>query len=43
MSGPSDLLLRRTLAMSGPSDLLLRKTLAMSGPLESPAKCYIEP
>ena len=43
MSGPTDLLLRRTLAMSGSSNLLLRRALAMSDPLRSPAKRYTEP
>ena len=43
MSGLSDLLLRRTLAMSGPSDLLLSKPLAMLDPLGSPAKRYTDP
>ena len=42
MSGPLDLMLRRTLAMSGLSDLLLRRTLAMSDPFGSPTKRYIE-
>ena len=42
MSGPLDLLLRRTLAMLGLSDLLLRRTLAMLDPFGSPTKRYTE-